>query len=263
MAPAAPKTTRFPLASEEIADFTSATETYILPGYAPPEPFLPWNAAVATIGSCFAEHIGKSLTSMGIPASWIAVDENNNTPFVTDWCFSKIVAKADRNDPVVAPIVNASLIILTVGVALQKFLGDAPAPAGEHDYKGGEWRMFTVADLTGYLRSIIAKARQVAPRAHICITLSPIPLKGSPMHPSVFGQDCLSKSLMRVAIEQVLQDGVPNLTYWPSFEMIRWLGGHAGPFFGGPDAVDQRHVNQNILDKIMGLFIKRYYKQGS
>lgn len=251
---------RFPLTTAELADFTTAVETHILPGYTPDRPFLPRTAGVATIGSCFAEHIGKTLTGLGIPAAWVAVDENNNTPFVTDLAFSKLRDRANGPERhKIEQLLNSSLVIITVGVALQRFVEGHPAAAGKDSYKGGDWRMFTVDELTTYLRSIVAKARALLPGAHLVLTLSPIPLKGSPAHASVFGQDCLSKSLMRVAIEQVLNDRTPDLTYWPSFEIIRWLGGHVGPFFGGEGTEDQRHVKKPILDAIMRLFISRYF----
>ncbi len=252
---------RFPLSPELLSDFKTAVATYILPGYAPPEPFLPRSAAVATMGSCFAQHIGETLTKLGIPAAWISVDENNNTPFITDWYFSQMVEKASAKPQVVAPVRAASLFILTVGVALQRFVGDEPVrESSDPDIPGAQWRMFSVDQLAGYMRSIIAKAREISPHAHITLTLSPIPLKGSPHHPSVFGQDCLSKSLMRVTIDKVMSEGIPNLSYWPSFEMIRWLGGHAGPYFGTGGAEDNRHVDPAILDAIMSLFVARYFK---
>lgn len=255
--------TRFPLKFEQLGGFNQAAEKFILPGYTPAAPFLARDISVVTIGSCFAQHIGESLCRLGIAASLISINEDNTTPFVIDRYLSDMVAKAAEKPSVIAPIRAASLFILTVGVALQEFLDGAPAFTGNNpDAKKGEWRMFSVDEIAQYIRHIIALVRQVNPTVHIVLTLSPIPLRASPNHPSVFGQDCLSKSLIRVAIENVLKDEVPNMYYWPSFEIVRWLGGHAGPFFGTADADDLRHVSREVLDSIMGLFIERYFIGG-
>ncbi len=251
----------FPLTQEDLSNFKSAAEKYILPGYAPPAPFLARNSPVTTVGSCFAQNIGETLVKLGTPANWIQIDENNNTPFITDWFFSKIVSGEEKNAKNVLQVRASALLIVTVGVALHRFAGGVPEMKGNapEDVEA-MWRMFSVEQLSRYLRSIVSKARTINPDVHIVITLSPIPLKASPNHPSVFGQDCLSKSLLRVAIDIVVNERIANLSYWPSFEMIRWLGGHAGPYYGtGAGAQDNRHVSPEVLDTIMSLFIERYF----
>ncbi len=122
-----------------------------------------------------------------------------------------------------------------------------------------EFKMLSVREAYESVQTAIKTLREINSTAHVVLTLSPIPLKISPVHSSVFGQDCLSKSILRVAIDTILADGDPNLSYWPSFELIRWLGGHVGPFFGADGAQDSRHISPAVLDAIMQIFIERYF----
>jgi hypothetical protein len=74
--------------------------------------------------------------------------------------------------------------------------------------------------------------------------------------------DCLSKSTLRVACHEALQelDG-ERVVYWPSFEIVRWLGAHFGhdfePAFGVDDG-NNRHVSTWLVDTIIDLFLETY-----
>ncbi|HEX7560295.1 MAG TPA: hypothetical protein VF386_13925, partial [Usitatibacter sp.] len=63
-----------------------------------------------------------------------------------------------------------------------------------------------------------------------------------------------SKSVLRVAIHQVLSQHPPGVRSWPSFEVVRWVGSHLGPVFGAEDK-HPRHVSEFIVDAIVRSFI--------
>jgi hypothetical protein len=42
--------------------------------------------------------------------------------------------------------------------------------------------------------------------------------------------------------------------YWPSFEVVRWVGSHLGPVFGAEDG-QPRHVSNFVVDAIVRNFI--------
>ena len=45
--------------------------------------------------------------------------------------------------------------------------------------------------------------------------------------------------------------------YWPSFEIVRWLGGHVGPFYGVDDG-SSLHVSEALVGVITDLFIDQF-----
>jgi hypothetical protein len=69
----------------------------------------------------------------------------------------------------------------------------------------------------------------------------------------------LSKSTLRVAIESVMQEGHDGLYYWPSFEIVRWLGGHLEQSMFGEDG-NTRHVNRATVKLILESFLKHYFE---
>lgn len=252
--------TRFPLKTADMEDFRAVALKFILPGYVPEAPLLDRQTPVFAMGSCFAENIMHSLKEAGFPVALVRIEEAGNSPTSTERHINDIATQQDRAAENSRNFIRSSgLCILTVGVAVQMFLNgemhfDWNKSAAQH----AEFRMLTIEELCASIRSTISTVRNLNPGIHVVLTVSPIPLKVSPDHPSVFGQDCLSKSLLRVAVEKVLSDG-DNLSYWPSFEIVRWLGGHVGPFFG-IEAEDQRHVSEDILKMITGLFIEKYFR---
>jgi hypothetical protein len=105
------------------------------------------------------------------------------------------------------------------------------------------------------IRRIVAAVRTVNPTTRIFLTLSPAPLNYSFEFPSTIVGDCLSKSTLRVAIHEVLLGKPEGVRYWPSFEVVRWVGSHLGPVFGAEDN-QPRHVSDFIVDAIVKSFIR-------
>jgi hypothetical protein len=42
--------------------------------------------------------------------------------------------------------------------------------------------------------------------------------------------------------------------YWPSFEMVRWLGAHHGRLYGNDDG-SAHHVDFQVIDLIIDSFV--------
>lgn len=275
--------TRYPSEPSDFADLRDAVTKYVLAGYAPEKPFLPRNGRVITLGSCFALTIHAALHKAGISSGHVALAETVNTP-----PFARIMLERARGNDVSsighasgkmlaeenfvalrADMMKASAFILTLGVALQPFHTDGLpifdlSRAGIKEFgkavlSGDYWRLLRVEEIIAYIRGTIESARALRPGLPIVLTLSPIPLTNSMGHASVVGQDCISKSLIRVAIATLMDEQIPDVYYWPSFEIVRWVGGHVGPFFG-TDGVDQRHVSPACIDLITSLFIEHFFE---
>ena len=84
-----------------------------------------------------------------------------------------------------------------------------------------------------------------------------MPLKASFEFDSAVQADCLSKSTLRVAAHEILAQGIENVFYWPSFEIVRWLSSHTESPFGKDDQ-NNLHVNEDIINLIMELFIENH-----
>ena len=72
--------------------------------------------------------------------------------------------------------------------------------------------------------------------------------------------DCVSKSILRVALDEYFRKHNPkNVYYWPSFEMVRWVG----PHIEVPTLFEDnttRHVNNSIVSIIIDNFVKAFFK---
>lgn len=249
----------FPIEAAHVVDLKFATRRFILPGFIPSKPFLDPHAGVFAIGSCFAEHAVTHLVRAGATNVMLGqAGESANTPGKCNEYLECIVS--GQNEEARQVLAEAKLFILTLGMAQQMFVDGREyfGALTPQTALAASWRLLTVEEICAHLRSILAKIRSVNPDIHIVISLSPIPLRRSIGHASAFGQDCMSKSLLRVAIATLMQEAPPNQSYWPSFEIIRWMGGHVGPFFGVGGA-DIRHIFPAVLDVVMELFVESYY----
>lgn len=94
----------------------------------------------------------------------------------------------------------------------------------------------------------------------VVFTLSPVPLNATfTNRPTIVG-DCVSKSVLRVSLEEFFkQNKDSNVHYWPSFEMVRWVGAHTDiPTLYEDDTT--RHVNNDIVKIIIENFVGRFFK---
>ena len=101
----------------------------------------------------------------------------------------------------------------------------------------------------------IEMLRTLNPNASICFTLSPVPLNVSFVGYDAITGDCISKSTLRIAIQNVIQrQQNKNVSYFPSFEIVRWLAPmYEQPF--GKDDGSMAHVNDSLIEDIVHSFI--------
>jgi hypothetical protein len=132
---------------------------------------------------------------------------------------------------------------------------------------GAEFRLGSHAEVGAALDALYQAIRSINPHANLLLTLSPIPIDSALgiQHPGKLGAveiDCISKSLLRVALDELLdaQRGDSRLYYFPSFEIVRWIApGIDGAVFGKEDAAS-RHVSQNILAGVYDYFLQKFGK---
>lgn len=273
------KPTPYPQHVSEFADIDKLIETSVLCGYSKIDLLSDPQSIIVTQGSCFARNIANSFVRMGIRAAHLNVNEYINTTFANAIFFDYILNEGECNPAIVAifservPSTSAAIFrqvlstcrafILTIGVAPCWFVRGTnnmvlePNKRKLHEY---EMRTTTVDQNADNIRRIIALIQRANPEVQIFLTLSPAPLNYSFEMPSTVVADCVSKSTLRVAIHQVMSQNITNVRYWPSFEVVRWIGSHIGPTFGNDDD-HPRHVSAEIVDHITRAFIRLHNGQ--
>jgi len=243
--------------------------------------FLNDETVTLTLGSCFARNLASALVELGFPATNFSIGEVVNSTYANryflDWVADD--GDTDANDEVLEQIAvavsaernsakealrNANVIVYTLGVAPCFFdrderfflasgrkLGLAKL-ASEYNF-----RTTTVAENVNNIERIIARLRQFNPNAIIVFSVSPVPLSVSFEFNSPIVADCLSKSTLRVSIEEVMRNGHHGILYWPSFEIVRWLGSYIPDMYGEEDD-GTTHVSARVVKIIMKLFLETY-----
>ena len=162
----------------------------------------------------------------------------------------------------------ADVVILTLGVApcffeygTNKFIMPRPSAVNHRALaEKYEFRTTTVTENVTNILAGVDAIRRLNTSARIFLTLSPVPLRGSFEFESAVTADCLSKSVLRVAAHETLTKNPERVYYWPSFEIVRWMGAHAGTTYGADDD-STFHVNEDLVSTIIDLFIEVHRTQ--
>lgn len=266
----------FPLHQEHFSDLDYLIKNYILDGLRIHEKKMSIKDNIFTFGSCFATNIAQSLRMHGINVYYTPLGEDVNTTFA-NLSFLRWVSgdKSDSNYEAMDSIYRgqnnfvrqwieeSNYIIITAGVAPATFVSGTNEYVFisknrldfEERYQGKiELRTTTVEQNKTNIREMISIIRGINNKCAIYISISPVALNGTYEFKSAFIADCTSKSVLRAAVHEII-DEIENLYYWPSFEIVRWLGSHMPmQFFGGSE--DHRHVDRWLIDKIMAFFIE-------
>ena len=249
----------------DFAEFDSIIRRSVLPGSFPPAPILGPGSRVATFGSCFAEHLANALSGRGLRVHFQKRQETSDNLFSARRHLEELAR--DPQSAWAAHFRNLDLFVISLGVAASFF----DPQTGENVLVGGEekalaasryvFRMMSVGENVAHLRAMLDHIKVLSPSAAIVLTVSPVPLAATFERASAVQADAVSKSTMRLAAEAVMQEQRPNVYYWPSFEIVRWLGAHIAPhhppIFGVEDNAS-RHVSKWAVDVIIGLFLEKF-----
>lgn len=279
---------KYPVAKSDFVNIEKLITEYCLDSM-PEKPVLDDNGNVVAIGSCFAAELRHFLGDAGLSSDSFWIPSGlNNTFALRDffhWAvYGKETAKGfaytrDDNGSLVdwqpeleqktikKAISEASCFVFTLGLAevwedkdtSRVFWRGVP----EHIFESGrhQFRMSTVAENSENLASIVQIIREVNKNAPIVFTLSPVPLKATFSGKSCITADCVSKSTLRVAINEYMStlDDYQNIWYWPSFEIIKWVGCHLPyPVYGTDDGC-VRHVSRFMVNNILKSFVRTFY----
>jgi len=276
--------THFIPSKDDLAE-ADALESFILQGWAPARPFIDRSTTITAFGSCFAANISNYLAArnykvfgrhLNMRVHIIRFGEGMVNSFAIrqqlEWALAgrefpaglwidehKQVAAVDPviRDQTRDLILRANVFIITLGLSeiwYDKITGDAfwraiPVAMFNPDRHG--FRVSTVEENFANIVACIDLIQSARPGAPIILTLSPVPLMATFRPISCITASAVSKAILRVAIDQAMSLGRPKLYYYPSYEMVT-----AG--FSDPYQDDNRHPREEIIERVLNLFERRY-----
>lgn len=274
----------WPVRARRFADPRSLIAKFLLRGL-PDDRFIRPDSAFFTLGSCFANNLAIRLSDRGYQVRYEDIGEEVNSTFANrsllDWIeHGPMDGPTTVMDELYGPAVrqrfleglqDCDVFVMTLGVAACFFRKDSGAFAFAplSTRLGHESLLFrhvmkttSVAQNVENISAIIAAVRRLAKRPpKIVLTVSPVPLSGTTEHASAITADALSKSTLRLACEEAVNAHAgEGVLYWPSFEMVRWLGAHYDadhPAYGAEDG-NSRHVSAWLVDLIIELFLEQH-----
>lgn len=271
-------------------DYSKLLKEYVLPGWIPASPPFARESRVLTMGSCFAEELRNYLREQDLWSDFLFVPPGLNNTFALrnfiEWCITGVASNDaywyDETELGMAVkwtpeeehgryreiFRTIDGLVLTIGLAEVwedtrtggVFWRGVPRSIFDDDVH--LCRLSTVEENLANLQRIVELVRSINPAVEIVITLSPVPLKATNQPFSCISADSISKSVLRLAIHQLMEQKHPHLNYWPSFEIVRWLGSHLHHALFGEDG-NNRHVNRSAVKMILDNFIAAYYRPES
>ncbi|MBB3287072.1 MULTISPECIES: GSCFA domain-containing protein [unclassified Rhizobium] len=155
---------------------------------------------------------------------------------------------------------DADVLVFTLGLteAWRSKLDGSVFPlapgvvAGSFDPTRHEFVNFKVADVEADLSTFLKKLKRKNPQIQVLLTVSPVPLIATYEKRNVLVSTTYSKSVLRVAAEQIVSD-FSWVDYFPSYEII--TGSYAGGLYYEDD---YREVNSLGVAHAMRCFVENY-----
>jgi hypothetical protein len=128
---------------------------------------------------------------------------------------------------------------------------------GEFEAGKYEFANFTAQEVQADLKTLVRQLHEVNPKAHVLLTVSPVPLIATYEKRHVWVSTTFSKAALRVAAD-VVERRFRNVIYFPAFEVI------TSPTAGGRYyADDLRQVTELGVNHVMRLFSKHFAQQSN
>jgi hypothetical protein len=266
---------------------------WIVPGHAPPAGMLSTDDSIMTLGSCFALELRMYLEGLGLASNNFLIPGGlGNTFAILDfvsWCVTgEETARAFRYDRTdegdirewkpaaereqyLLEVQRAGAFVFAVGLAEvweDRVTGGVfwrGVPEEIFDADRQLFRLSSVEENEANLLRIVELIRTVNPDAPIVFSLSPAPLKATFGEASCLTADCVSKSILRVALDRVVKLDLDGVYYWPLFEVTRWAGAHLPwrAYTHGRGSRDARHVSRYLIAEFMEAFVEAFYTPAS
>tara|TARA_B100000579_G_C22723436_1_gene800570 strand:- start:71 stop:1000 length:930 start_codon:yes stop_codon:yes gene_type:complete len=264
-------------------------QKYILKGFLPKKPFIEKNHNILAFGSCFATAVSDYLSykkysvfnkqystnshiiryGEGMANTFTVVEqllwgfENKNIEENTWYHSPNDSARNDQatREETLVLLKKIDIFIITVGLSEVWYNKSnnqvfwKAIPIDKFDENNHGFRLSTVDENTNNLIKIYSTIKKHLPNAKVIFTLSPIPLMATFRPQSCITANSVSKSILRVAIDNMLTKfkNENELFYFPSYEITK-------DYFVDPFKEDNRHLKDDYTSRIMEVFEKFYCK---
>jgi len=265
---------RYPRYAKDFADLTGMLEAHLIPPFIPKSPIFDAASKIGTQGSCFAENLAASLQKAGASAHCMQLAEAINSPLANRILLEHaLYPKKPYSHPRLEEYFNRAqaaqlrdsiatfdVYVVTCGLAFSWFSKANGKPTvgtdtdNLHLYKQ---RLEGVRENAEHIRAMVTAIRAINRNIKIVLTVSPVPMAVDFSGRPAMVADMLSKSTLRLALDDFMKSAPQDIYYWPALEIVRWVGGHTGPVFGADDG-NARHVNIELVDLIVRLFLKHF-----
>jgi hypothetical protein len=128
---------------------------------------------------------------------------------------------------------------------------------GQFDPQRHVFHNFTVAEVVEDLHVAIKRIRSLNPNARFILTVSPVPLVATAEDRHVLVSTTYSKSVLRVACDEIARAYPELLGYFPSYEIITGCF-NRGRYFGA----DLRAVTEEGVSHVMRVFMNHVALNG-
>jgi len=271
--------------SKKMLDANSAFKRFIIKGYEPPAAFIDKSTVVTAFGSCFAQNISKWLISNGYNVLGKKLSLNShiirfgeglvNTFAILEqleWALENKSLEEGlwfgENKEIVLPdenvreateklLMKTETLIITVGLSevwFDKASGRAfwrSIPKDNFDGDRHGFRLTTVDENRENLQKIVELRDRYMPGCKIIFTLSPIPLMATFRDINCISANTVSKSILRIALDDLISQKHDQVYYFPSYELVKEV-------YPDPFDEDNRHPRKVYIDNIMELFARVY-----
>lgn len=237
-------------------------------------------SSICTFGSCFAANLARMMVAQGMSATNLLIEESINSTYANRVLMEvacgikggqahddmRAEFGSDFFETVQRKIKDATHIVLTVGVAPSFFYVDDDSFVFAKNYRdllqSGKIKMRTTTcrENIENIKIILSLMGEISPMAKRIITVSPVPLAATAEMQSAVVADCVSKSTLRAAVHEVVAADY-SATYFPAFEIVRWLSGYSKTDVYGAEDQNSRHVSNWVIEFIVGSFIDRFFEK--
>lgn len=243
---------------------------------------------IITFGSCFAAELRAALQDRGHGASDIRIPEGLNNTFAIlsfmEWCFTGQTSTGSYwydtdehlgisewrgrqgHEVYRDALLRSDGFVFTLGLSevwQDRETGGVfwrGVPKSIYDGNKHEVRLSTVDENARNIQSIYDLVQRHCGAKPVIFTLSPVPLNATFRGMPCVVADCASKAILRAALESIIIKKPANFYYWPSFEIVRWLGGHiTDSVFGNDSSLDTRHVKRPVVGAIIDAFTRAFF----
>ncbi len=283
---------RFPESYEETKKFNNIFQKKILDGWQPKEKLFDENSNIFTMGSCFATNIQKAFVNrkkelgistdkgsdnlLHVPTSvnnsfgitqffeWALENKIDSTSYWYD-DNGKYTASSER-EKYQEWLKSSDGFIFTFGVSEiwkdletdKVFWRAVPQDLYNENKIRYKFELSTVEQNINNMKRLIETIHKNVGNVPIILTVSPVPLLATFRGVSTITANSVSKAILRVAVDSIMNLNLDNVYYWPSYEVFKDVGPHIDQSSFQHNVTN--HPRDFIVKNVVNLFFENYFK---